>query len=51
MKIIPGPSKPHYLIRMSVFLVIAVLIAGVAGCEGEGEGYTPPPSENLEIRT
>ena len=45
MKIIPGSSRPHYLIRVSVFLVIAVLIAGMAGC-----GDYTPPSKDLEIR-
>ncbi len=44
MKIPPGSSKSHYLIRVSLFLAIAILIAGMAGC---GE-YTPP-SQNLEI--
>ena len=48
MKIISGSSKPHYLIRVSVFLVIAALIVGTAGCEG-GRISNPPPSENLEI--
>ena len=43
MKIIPGSSKPHYLIRVRVFLVIAVLIAGMAGCVGYG-------SQNLTIQ-
>jgi hypothetical protein len=34
-----------HLRRLSVFLIAAALIAGMAGCD-----YTPPPSENLEIR-
>ena len=42
MKIILGSSKPHYMIRVSVFLVIAVLIAGIAGC-------VIHVSQNLEI--
>jgi hypothetical protein len=49
MKIIPGSSRHHYLIRVSVFIVIAVLIAGMAGCDGDGGNL--PTSENLEIRT
>jgi len=35
--------------RVGVFLVMAALIVGMAGCGGGG--YNPPPSENLEIWT
>jgi len=34
---------------VGVFLITAALIAAMAGCNGDG--YTPPPTENLEIRT
>ena len=39
--------------RVSVFLIIAALIAGMVGCDSGGNGGddNPPPSENLEIRT
>jgi len=37
----------RYLTRFSIFLIIAALIAGMVGCDGDG--YTP--SQNLEIRT
>jgi hypothetical protein len=40
----------RYLAKVSVFLIVAVLIAAIAGC-GDGGGYNPPPSQNLEIRT
>jgi len=46
MKMIPGWRSRNYLARVGVFLTIAALIVGMAGCDG----YTPP-SENLEIRT
>jgi hypothetical protein len=36
-----------YMARFSIFLIMAALIAGMAGCDGGG--YTP--SQNLEIRT
>jgi hypothetical protein len=37
--------------RVSVFLITVALIAGMAGCGGgDGDGYTPLPSQNLEIR-
>jgi len=29
---------------------MVALIAGMVGCDGDGNGYTPPPSQNLEIR-
>jgi hypothetical protein len=35
-----------YMTRVSIFVIMLALIAGMAGCE-----YTPPPSQNLEIRT
>jgi hypothetical protein len=37
-----------YVTRVSIFLIIAALIAGMVGCDGGG--YNPPPSQNLEIR-
>jgi len=43
MKIIFGSGKHHYLARLSAFLIIAALIAGMVGCVGNG-------SQNLEIR-
>ena len=46
MKTIPHSRRDHYLVRVSVFLIMIALIAGMAGCI-----YTPPaPSQNLEIR-
>ena len=47
MKTIRGPKRAHFLARMSIFLIAAALIAGMVGCDG----YNPPPSENLEVRT
>ncbi len=39
MKIIPGPSRHHYLARVGIWLIVATLIVGIAGCgEGEPEG-------------
>ena len=38
-----------YVTKVSVFLITAILIAGMAGCGGGG--YNPLPSQNLEIRT
>jgi hypothetical protein len=38
-----------YVTRVCVFLVMAALIAGMAGCDGDGDGYTP--SQDLEIWT
>jgi len=35
-----------YMARVSIFLITVALIAGMGGCV-----YTPPPSQNLEIRT
>ena len=37
----------YHLVRVSILLIMAALIAGMAGCTGDG--YTP--SQNLEIRT
>jgi len=44
MKITFGSGRYRYLVKVCVFLIIAVLIAGMVGCDG----YTP--SEDLEIR-
>ena len=41
----------RYLAKVSVFLISAALIAGMAGCDGYPPCPTPPPSQNLEIRT
>jgi len=49
MKIILSSKRNHYLSRISIFLIIVALIAGIVGCNGNG--YTPPPSQDLEIRT
>jgi hypothetical protein len=38
----------RYLIRLSILLITAALIAGMAGCDGHNP---PPPSQNLEIHT
>jgi hypothetical protein len=35
-----------YVAKVCIFLVTVALIAGMIGCD-----YTPPPSQNLEIRT
>jgi len=45
MKTILGSRITKSLVRLGVFLIVAALIAGMAGCTG----YTP--SQNLEIRT
>jgi hypothetical protein len=45
MRTIFGSRRAQSLMRFCVFLIAAALIAGMAGCD-----YTPPPSENLEIR-
>jgi len=47
MKTIFGLKRDRLLAKISVFLIIAALIAGMVGCDGDG--YTP--SQNLEIRT
>ena len=43
MKIIPGWRSSNYLARFGIFLTIAALVAGMAGCI--------PFPQNLEIRT
>ena len=48
MRTILGSRKHDYLMKLSIFLVTAALLAATAGCPG---GYNPPPSQNLEIRT
>ncbi len=48
MKTILGSRKPRSLVRLGLFLIMAALLAAMAGCPG---GYNPPPSQNLEIRT
>ena len=45
MKAILSLKKHHYLKTVSVFLIAAILIAGVVGCEGEGE----PDTYNLTM--
>jgi hypothetical protein len=49
MKTILGSRIDQSLIRLSIFLITAALIAGMVGCDGCG--YNPPPSQNLEIGT
>jgi hypothetical protein len=51
MKTILNSKRDRYLVRLSVFLIMAALIAGMAGCDGYPPCPTPPPSQNLEIRT
>jgi len=48
-----GLKRCHYLVIVSVFLIMVPLIIGMAGCGGEGGGGgdNAAPSENLEIRT
>ena len=41
MKIIPGLKRHHYVARVSIFLVMVGLIAGMAGCGGGDLEYTP----------
>jgi len=43
MKAILGSRRDQSLIRLSIFLITAALIAGMGGC--------PSSSQNLEIRT
>jgi hypothetical protein len=40
MKIIFGSRRDRHLARVCVFLIMAVLIAGMAGCDGNRESYT-----------
>ena len=49
MKIMSSSKIRHYLVKVSIFLITAALIAGMAGCDGCG--CNTPPSQNLEIRT
>jgi len=49
MKIVPSSSRRHYAARVSIFLILAALIAGMPGSCGVG-GNDTHPSENLEIR-
>ena len=46
-------GKPNgYVGKLGAFIIMAALIAGMAGCGGDGLPCpTPPPSQNLEIRT
>jgi len=46
MNTILGSRKDHYLIGLSIFLMMVALIIGMVGC-----GYNPPPSQHLEIQT
>ena len=44
MKIILSSKRHHYVARVSIFLVVVALIAGMVGCgdgDGDGDGYTP----------
>jgi len=45
MKTIFGSRRNHHLARVSVFLIMAALIAGMSGC-----GDYTPPSKDLEIQ-
>jgi hypothetical protein len=49
MKRIFSSKRDRPPAKMCVFLVAVALIAGMAGCDGDGDGYTP--SQDLEIRT
>ncbi len=46
MRRVFGSKRGQYLTRATIFLLMAALIAGMAGC-----GDYAPPSKNLEIRT
>ena len=48
MKTIPRTRKHHRVVRIGIFLIVAVIIAGMVGCNGDN---SPPFSEDLEIRT
>ena len=41
MKIILSSRRHHYLARVGIFLVVAALIAGMAGCASDGAAYPP----------
>jgi len=49
MKTILGSRRGQYLARLSIFLIMEALIAGMAGCDCGG--YNPPPSQDLQIST
>jgi hypothetical protein len=44
-----GPRRTHYLATLCIFLIVAALVVWMAGCGCEG--YSPPPTYKLEIRT
>jgi hypothetical protein len=48
MKRIFSSRRDSFLAKVCIFLIIAALVAGMAGCDGGG--YIPPPQEG-EIRT
>ena len=48
MKIVLSSKRDRLLVKVCAFLIMAALLAAMAGCPG---GYNPPPSQNLEIRT
>ena len=47
MKGILSSKRDRLPAKVCIFLIMAALIAGMVGCDG----YNPPPSQNLEIRT
>jgi hypothetical protein len=47
MKGIFSSKRDRLPAKVCIFLIMAALIAGMAACDG----YNPPPSQNLEIRT
>jgi hypothetical protein len=47
MRTILGSRRDHYLTRVSIFFILAALIAGMIGCDGDNP---PPFSKDLEIR-
>lgn len=49
MKLVLSVRKCHYSAVVSILLIAAALISGMAGCDGGG--YNPLPSQNLEIQT
>ena len=49
--VILDSRRRHYAARVSIFLIMVALIAGMVGCiGGDGDDYNPLPSQNLEIR-